>query len=528
MAATQSIAPWSRSTWLFGIAGFAIALGVGFELVRPFTAGPVGFDSASSVIHFERITAGRHLESFVTGTPKPFLTVVYGLLYALTGDWRAISWATIGAFAVCVVLGARFAWRIAGPVAGLFAFVALLGSRTLLADVIISYAVPWALVWCLIAGLEATSPRPRPWIVGMALAVAALARLEVLVIVAIGLLAVLVACRPLRRTAPPASLRWWLLGLGLLALPVMLLHDWLLTGDPLFWVSVSQRYSEASPDAVMTPLELLRATVHRYGGMPVLTLLALAGFVVLLRRRAWVPLVAVIAASAGIAAFLELLAIRGTYVSTRYFAAIDLGLIFAAAAGAAGVVDAGRWLLARSGRRGRGETSARAGWAIAAAAAVAAVALALAAIWPVASLSTSFRSVAQTQLAIAENADRVLPAVASELSGIPGAGTFPPPDAPMADDPGDMILLVPPLERPRFAVDLDLPLTQVSSAPLAWLQPGDAFLPYGDVIVHDTLAERVHAYDVLEVDQPATVGAVTLEPVVADAVNGIWVLRIAR
>jgi len=260
----------------------------------------------------------------------------------------------------------------------------------------------------------------------------------------------------------------------------------------------------------------------------VLTGLGVIGFVVLARRRAWVPLLGLLGMTLGIAAFLELLAIRGTYVSTRYFAAIDLGLIFAAAAGAAGVVDAGRWLLARSGRRGRGETSARAGWAIAAAAAVAGVALALAAIWPVASLSTSFRSVAQTQLAIAENADRVLPAVASELSGIPGAGTFPPPDAPMADDPGDMILLVPPLERPRFAVDLDLPLTQVSSAPLAWLQPGDAFLPYGDVIVHDTLAERVHAYDVLEVDQPATVGAVTLEPVVADAVNGIWVLRIAR
>jgi hypothetical protein len=305
----------------------------------------------------------------------------------------------------------------------------------------------------------------------------------------------------------------------------MFVHDWLLTGDPLFFISVSQRYSAASPDAVMTPIELARATFNRYVGMPVLTTLAIAGFVVLLRRRAWVPLVGLVAASAGTAAFLELLAFRGTYVSTRYFAAIDMALILAAAAGAAGLVDAGRWLVARS-RRGRGR--AMPGVAVGAIAAAAGVALALAAIWPVASLSASFRSVARTQLQLAQNADRVLPEVAGELSRIPEAGTFPPPDAPMAGDPADLILLVPPLERPRFAVDLDLPLTQVSSAPLAWLEPGEGFLPYGDVIVHDTQAERVYAYDVLELDQPTTVGGVTLEPVVADVANGVWVQRIGR
>ena len=36
---------------------------------------------------------------------------------------------------------------------------------------------------------------------------------------------------------------WWVL-LGFLALPVMLLHDWLLTGDPFFWADVSQALLE--------------------------------------------------------------------------------------------------------------------------------------------------------------------------------------------------------------------------------------------------------------------------------------------
>jgi hypothetical protein len=524
MPASGWIPSRHRLPWVFGIAGFALGLFVGFELVRPFTAGPVGFDSASSVTHFERITAGRHLESFTSATPKPFLTIVYGTLHALTGDWRSISWATMGAFAVCVVLGARFAWRSAGPVAGAFAFAALLGSRTLLSDVAISYAVPWALGWCLVAGLVATSERPRPAVVGLALAMAALARLEVLVVIGVAVLAVIVTCRPIRRSASSGSLRWWLVGLGFLAVPVMLVHDWLLTGDPLFWLSVSQRYSEASPGAVMTPADLLGTMLGRYLGMPVLTVLAIVGLVDLVRRRQWVALVGLVGASLGIAAFLELLAIRGTYVSSRYFAAIDLALIFTAAAGAAAVIEDARGLIAR---RWLITSRAPAG-ASGAIVAIAAVILAFASIWPVASLSASFRSAVETQLRLAENADRVLPAVAGQLSHIPEAGTFPPPDAPMSDDPGQVILLVPPLEGPRFAVDLDLPLTQVSTVERAALVPGAGFIPHGNLIVHDALVERRDAYQRLEIDQPTKYGDVTLEPVVADAVNGIWVLRIVR
>jgi hypothetical protein len=99
-----------RLPLLLGAIAGAVALGIGFELVRPFAAGPVGFDSSASVIYFDRIVSGRHLEAFVTATPKPFLTLVFGLLHELTAAWRSISWATIGAFALCVVLRVVCNW----------------------------------------------------------------------------------------------------------------------------------------------------------------------------------------------------------------------------------------------------------------------------------------------------------------------------------------------------------------------------------------------------------------------------------
>jgi hypothetical protein len=505
-------------------AGIA-ALVVGFELVRPFVAGPVGFDSAASVIHFERIAAGRHLESFITATPKPFLTVVYGVLHALTDDWRSISWATIGAFAGCVVLGGLFAWRIAGPIAGLFATVALLGSRTLLSDVVIAYAVPWAMIGWLLAGLAMVGPRPRPALAGVFLCLATLARFETLVVVGVALLAILVTARPARRSAPRRSWRLWLVAIGLLALPIMFIHDWLLTGDPLFWLTVSQRFSAASPDSVLTPLELADAMFRRYVAMPVLIGLAILGFIVLARQRNWVALVGLSGLSLGVAAFLELLAARGTFVSIRYFAAIDMALVIAASVGAAALVEWGIGV-ARKMISNRGDAWHR---PMPVLVVVATVALAVASIWPVASLSRSFRNAAQSLRLQAEHADSVLAPIAAELAGIPGAGVFPAPDAPASGNPAAQILLVPTLQRPRFAVDLDLPLFQVGGNPADALAPGEGFLPHGDVIYHDRLADRKpETFAILEVDAATTIGDVTLVPIVADPVAGIWAHRIQR
>jgi hypothetical protein len=329
-----------------------------------------------------------------------------------------------------------------------------------------------------------------------------------------------------RRAAPPETLRWWLLAVAVLALPIMLIHDWLLTGDPLYWVSVPEAFSRGNPDAVLSPAGLTGAMTARYLGMPVLTVLGVVGLAVLAGRRAWIPLLGLLGMSLGIAAFLELLALRGTYVSARYYAAIDLALLIAASVGAAAALEGGRRVVARV--TGRAEGGGRAHLVAAMATTAGAVVLALASIWPVASFSATFRTAARTQLQQAEHADDVLPALSAEVAAVPGAGIFPAPDAPMSNDPADLVVLVPPLERPRLAVDLSMPLTQITSAPLAWLARGPGFLPYGDVIFHDELADRGGVYNVLEVDAPTTVGDVTLIPIVADPTAGLWVQRIQR
>jgi len=329
-----------------------------------------------------------------------------------------------------------------------------------------------------------------------------------------------------RRAAPPETLRWWLLAVAALALPIMLVHDWLLTGDPMYWVTVPEAFSRGNPDAVLSPLELAGAMTARYLGMPVLAGLGVVGLAVLARRRAWTSFLGLLGMSLGIAAFLELLALRDTYVSARYYAAIDLALLMAASVGAAAALEGGRRVIARA--TGRAKAGRPANVVAAGATTAGAVALALASIWPVASLSATFRTAARTQLQQAAHADDVLPVLSAEAAAVPGAGTFPAPDAPMSGDPADLVVLVPPLERPRLAVDLRLPLTQITSAPPAWLMPGPGFLPYGDVIFHDELADRGGVYNVLEVDSPTTVGDVTLTPIVADPAAGLWVQRIQR
>src|SRR4029077_15638140 len=92
--------PWR----VYATFGIPVLLGllVGAWVIRPFSAGPVGFDSAASVIHFDRIISGQGLEAFVTATPKPLLTVMYGLVHSIVPDWRAISWLAILGLAVAL------------------------------------------------------------------------------------------------------------------------------------------------------------------------------------------------------------------------------------------------------------------------------------------------------------------------------------------------------------------------------------------------------------------------------------------
>ena len=500
----------AQPAWLFAGSVFAIALVVALELVRPFAAGPVGFDSAASVIYFDRIVSGRHLEAFVTATPKPILTLVYGLLQGLTHDWRAISLATIAVFALSVVLAGWLAWRVAGPAAAVFGIVGLVGSEALLADVGIAYAVPWALLFWLVAGLAMTAATPRPGLAGLALCLATLARLETVVLVALAVLAVAIARALAWRKDAPFPRRMWLVAFGLASLPIMFLHDWLLTGDPFFWLSVSTHYSLATPDSVLTPAELARLAIVRYRGMWLLVGLAVVGSFALIRGRRWVPLLGVVGLGPGVGALLLILAARGTYVSPRYFAAIDLAVIFAAAI-ATGVIGdvASRALAGTVPERGRRFVAPL----VIATAGIVAVA----ASWPIPSFNAGFRSSVRAQLTLAEHLDRTLPALRCELAPLAGTG------------PTGVIVLVPTLTRPRMAVDLDQPVSAVAGTSSAPLRVDGAFPPVGRIVVHDQLGDLPEGgFAILEIDRPTTIAGVTLVPILVDAKAGLWVLRIDR
>ncbi len=535
--------------WLVWLAGGAVVVavgGVGLAVVQPFSTGPVGFDSAASVAFFERIVSGQRLEAFLGATPKPLLTLIYGVLHGVSGDWRAISWATIGAFAVSVLLAARLVGRLAGPAAAVFAVVGLVSLPLLQSDLLVSYATPWAMLGWFGAGLLVTGERPRFGWAGIALLLATLARLETLAVVA-ALLAMLVvaavvrwsagwvarrngtgsavARRWLRLPAPPR--RAWLIGLGLLALPVMLVHDWLLTGDAFYWTYVSQVFSAAAPGSVDTPGQLRHVLDSRYLHQPVLTALAVLGGLVLVRgavhRSGYAAVGAgLLGLAGGVVALLLVLAARHTYVSTRYFAAVDVAVVTAAAIGV-GVALA--WLVARL-------PAMRAGPVGRATVAVALAVVAALAAQPVpAPLSTALRTSAETQRTLTQDADAAVPTIRAALDEIPHARDAPPQGVDWrGGDAGPPVLLGPDLLRPRLAVDLDLPLSAIAGLAPASVKPGPGFLGCAVLVLHERSGDApVDGYAVLEVPAPTTVGGdVVLTPLIADAAAGYWLLKIER
>lgn len=127
-------------------------------LARPLE-GPAGPDAASSVLFFERIASGRHLETWVNTTPKPLLTLVLGGLHAATGGWAAGAIASVVVAALGIVLVSELVRRVAGRSAAAFACVGLVGLTSLQAETAWSYGLPWSLALWAAAGLALQRPR---------------------------------------------------------------------------------------------------------------------------------------------------------------------------------------------------------------------------------------------------------------------------------------------------------------------------------------------------------------------------------
>lgn len=499
------------STRTIGLAMLAlVAAIVAIELARPLRTASIAYDSQVAVLHFQRLVDGQHLEAFVATTPKPFLTAVYGVLYTLFGDWRPIAWATIGAYVVGVVMAARLADRIAGPVAGTVAGVAVLVAPSLLFDVGFALATPWALALWLAAGLALTGARPRWGVAGLCLALATLARVETLVVIGVAALAVTWSSFAPLRFVPGgrAPGRAWLVPLvAALAIPVMLVHDALLTGDPLFWTTVAGRYSAATRFRVLTPLETIGFLVERYWSLGGLVLLAAIGLANTWWSGRRAVALGLIAFGPGIAAFLVLLAVRGIFVSDRYAAPIDLAVAFAAGLGFSALVEMMRPAVAGT----LSWIGSRAGATLVAGSAAVAVLVA----GPYWVVDPGLRPGVQRSSRLALDIDRAAPLIRAAAAATGGTA---------ADRPW---VLVPTPVRPRMAVSAALPLNQIDSTDPARVDLAAGYPAPGQIIVHSASGDpEAPGFADLETAVERTVHGVTVEPLLADADRQLWVIRI--
>jgi hypothetical protein len=503
------------------VAGlFCGALAIGAWLARPFATASIAFDSQVAVVDFSRLLAGRHVTEFLSTTPKPLLTFIFGPLELLTHDWRTLAWATLLAFAFGVVLTAELARRMSGTAAWAFVGVGLAGSGALLFDVGYSLAIPWALVGWSVAGLAVSRPQPRYGVAGVALLLATLARLETVLIISLAVI-VLAACelpfiaRALERRRigrPPR--RAWLILIGFGALLVMGLHDLLIYGDPLFWSTVASRYSAGDPN-VLSPLALFRLIGKHYLEIWPLVILALVGAWRLIRVQAWAVVLGLVAMGPGMAAFLLFLAFRRISVPDRYLAPIDISAIVAAGIGTA-------WLLGlalarvqhRLGKARRRTRPSKAG-AIGASAL-----LAIVVAWPTGILDAGLRTSVDGSLALAADLDQMMPSLRAIVDRTPGAQTVP-----MAKGTAPL-LLAPRAYQPRLSLDLGVPGTMLGDVS-AWASSAGSHPIAGQFIVHDLNADgSAAAFGPYETSVAITLDGVRIVPVASDPLRGWWITEI--
>lgn len=504
----------------------AFAFAAAAWAIRPTDAGPVGFDAAASILYARQIASGVPLEVPVSTTPKPLLTLVDGLLYAMTGDWRVVSWFAIGIQAAAIGLAAALAGRLAGPAAAGFVAGALLGLPALLVDAGRAYALGWGLASWAAAGLAVTGRRPRYGLAGLLLALGTTARLETAILPGIALvLGALVGIGRLagRSTSEhhrstsirPAAL----LGFGgLLGLAAMAAHDALLTGDPTYWLSVSARATGSLE--VAPPGQWLVAIGREVAATGIAAPLAVLG----LASGPWRsrPAVLVGALSLGLGSIVLMLALaaRGIWVSTRYADPILLTVVFLAGIGAAAFgFRSARLSEPLRGRVRRLPIAVRV-----------AVAFGLGGVVAVAGsptfapLDRQVRATIVRERTVAAHLDRAVPVIAVALSRVPGARE--PTRSSIADPVWDPVVLVTgPLLGPRTAVGLGLPASRVGI--LGPLPSAGALRP-GRIVYHDrTAVADPSLYTWLELAAPVPVGGVWAEPLLADPSAGIWVLRLS-
>ena len=486
-------------------------MGVGLlvRLPGPATLDP---DEHAAVLYFDRLVAGERLEEPLLSSPKPLLTVVHGLAWRAGHDWRLLEALGVAAFALAVVCLARAAGRLGGPPAGAATALAVAGSGPLVLQAARGNSMVFALAGWSVA-LDAltrgrgtaepgrdrgaagsdrdrrpTGPTGPAWgLAAGALLVAGLARAESWLLLPLAAAYGLLAWRRGDRRAV-------LLVLPLAAPLLWLAHDWLLTGDPLYAVRVPGRYTDlVSGRQVVPPADWLALVAHRYAADPLLLALAAAGAIWLVRRRAWLWLVALGATGIGVLTLLGLQAWQGTYISWRYFDPADLAVRLSAAFGAAALAT---WAAARL-VRGRGAVAG-------------AVLLVGVACWPLAPGDPVVSSTLDRDTRLSANAATAIGVL-----------------APVAAEQGTIVTASGP-QRVRVAVELGLPLERVRDLFLAGrAAPLDQALAGSAAVFHDADGDRpTERFAPLSVTVPRRVGNVELVPLRTDPGRGLYVHRV--
>ena len=561
-----------RTSHLLAVGAAVVAVVVALAAIRPTLGPPLAYDTFASVLHFDRIVSGRQLEAALGTTPKPLLTLALGLAHA-AGGWVLVSLVSIVAWATAVGLGTALATRLAGIAGGAAMAALLVASPALLLETGWGLASTWALGLWFAAGLVVVAPRPRWGLAGLLLGAATLARLETLLLVglAIGLLLVRRVAwddqarrlRPWRswglRVGRPRARRIrlaalvppgpWRIGFGLVALPVMLVHDALLTSDPFYCMRVSAAYGDALasvgalPDAWSAARQVMGVPL----GLPVLSILAVLGVLALVRRRAWSVLLALVALGPGMGAFLIVLAATGRFADPRYLVPIQAVILVAAAVGIGFLASVAAARLGRAwGGGGRPSPPERAaalgagpdvpvrgvpgggvpGRAFASGALVLVGAgVAFAASPAIGPLDAPTQATLARFQALARSADVAEPVLRQELAGFLSARRWPG-TAPLGDRTRMDIFSVPGNLRARLALDLDVPLTRLIATDPAHLDPSKGSPDVGQVVLHSGGDVPASSYAGFEIDGPSSSGPVLLVPLLHDAADATWVVRL--
>ena len=173
----------------------------------------------------------------------------------------------------------------------------------------------------------ACGPTPRYALAGIFLLVAALARQETFLFLAVA--TAHLTLRVVRGPRPERSVG--LILVGWFALVVLAIHDVLLTGDPLWWTKVASISAASRNVTSVGGVARLNAT-HLAMLWP-LVAVGIVGAVVLVRRRSWFAFWGLATMGPLVALFTLVLAWRHLSILGHYLHPIDLAVILAAAVG---------------------------------------------------------------------------------------------------------------------------------------------------------------------------------------------------